>query len=612
MPSPAQQVDSTFALAKTYAEAASTKLTDFTNALNQAIFTPPTISLKWESVAPPADMNLPGVPTFANVQFNTPGGQPIPLNESLPGITIDSFNEQPPELLLPGAPTISYGTAPVVPALRDVPVPDAPEITLPALPTLVQVNTVPFGGVDLHEDWLTSLGDRPTLSIVQPTPFSYAPGEKYASDLLANLQALMAERLRGGTGLSPAVEQALWDRARSREVQTSLANEAEVMRASEALGFQLPSGVLAAQMREVQQDYYDKVSTLSRDISIKQADLEQQNLKDTITTGIQLESQLIDYSYKLEQLAFDAARTAADNAVQLYNAAVGQYRALLEGYQAYASVYKTIIDGQLAKVEVYRAQLQGESQKVEINNALVQQYKAQIEANMSVVEIFRAQVNAAQTLVQLEGAKVGAAGEQIRAYVAQVNAETAKVEAYKAGIQAEATKIDIYRVKASAFSAKTGAQAEYARALISRYSALAQAKASEWDAYRAKVATEGTRIDALARQNATLLDAYRAVAAAVEAQSNMAARKWESNIKQYEASQTLTLQTSRANADAIIATRNAQLDAAKAGSQVFAQLTGSAYQMMHAQASVSGTAQNTVSYSYGGQVLGDVPATTAV
>ena len=39
---------------------------------------------------------------------------------------------------------------------------------------------------------------------------------------------------------------------------------------------------------------------------------------DRRTSGMQLEGQLIDYSYKLEQLTFDAAKTAAENAIRTH------------------------------------------------------------------------------------------------------------------------------------------------------------------------------------------------------------------------------------------------------------------------------------------------------
>lgn len=613
MPNASEQVNTIFAKADTYAKNAQSSLQGFTEALTRAIYAPTPITTTWASLSPPSLAGLPSVPSMPSIAFNTPAEQPTALSESLPpGISISTFDEQAPTLDLPSAPRISYGTVPIVPGIRDVSVPNAPHLDMPGLPTFLQVNAVTFGGVDLREDWLTKLEDMPTLTLAEPTPYSYARGPAYASQLLDNLRARLNERIAGGTGLDPAVEQALWDRARSRETQTALANEADIMRSSEAFGFPLPSGTLAVQMRQARQTYFDKVSGLSRDISIKQADLEQSNARDAITAGMQMEGKLIDYSYQMENLAFESAKAAADNAVQLYNASLEQFKALLQGYQTYASVYKTIIDGQLAKVEVYKAQLQGELAKVQINSSLVEQYKAQIGAEMSRVDIFRAQVGAAQTLVQLEQAKIGAAGEQIRAYVAQVNAETAKVEAYKAGIEAESKKIDIYKVKADAFAAKTGAQAEYSRALISRYSAITSAKASEWDGYRAKIGAESARIEALGKQSFALLDGYKAGAAAIISQAEMQTKVWETNIKQYEAGQNIALQNAKVNNDATNANRAANLDAAKAGAQVYAQLVGSAYQMMHVGASISASGGTSVSYSYGGQVNSDVGPVTSI
>lgn len=418
--------------------------------------------------------------------------------------------------------------------------------------------------------------------------------------------------MAGGTGLPTAVEQAIWDRARSRETQTALANEAEIMRASEAMGFQLPSGVLAAQLREAQQAYYDKLSGLSRDIGIKQAELEQENLKQTIASGMQLEGQLIDYSFKLEQLTFETAKTTADNAVQIYNAQVEQFKALLSAYNTYATAYKTVMDAELSKVEVYKAELQAEQTKAEVNNSLVQQYKAQIEAGLSQVEIYKAQVGAANTLIQLEQARIGAAGEQIKAYVAQVNAETSKVEAYKAELQAETTKVEVYRVKAQAFIARTGAQAEKARAETSRYSALAQAKEAQWRGYTAQVEAERSRIAALGAQSTALLEGYKAGAAAIETEAGMHTKVWESQMRQYEASQNIAVQAAKINGDFTIQANNARLDAAKAGTQVYAQLTSSAYGMMHTSAGISGSASMSVGYSYGGDVSGTVSPVQSV
>lgn len=611
MASAAELVNQSFANAQNYAATAQQALTGFTDALSASIYAPPTISVTWNSLVAPTLPSLPSVPTMPTIAFAAPTA-PGEWALAEPVITVDDFTELSPTLNLPNAPTVTYGTAPSVPSVADVVVPGAPTLAAVAVPTYLGLSTPTFAGVDLHADYLTKLDNIPTLDLVAPTPYSYALGQEYASTLLSNLKATLNNRLSGGTGLPAAVEQAIWDRARSRETQTALANEAEVMRASEAMGFQLPSGVLAAQLREAQQAYYDKLSGLSRDIGIKQAELEQENLKQTIAAGMDLEGKLIDYSLQLERMTFEAAKAAADNAIQSYNAQVEQFKALLSAYNTYAVAYKTIMDAELSKVEVYKAELQAEQTKADVNNSLVQQYKAQIEAGLAYVEIYKAQVGAANTLIQLEQAKIGAAGEQIRAYVAQVNAETSKVEAYKAGVQAEATKVEVYRVKAQAFSAKTGAQAEKARAEISRYTALAQAKEAQWRGYTAQVEAERSRIAALGTQSTALLEGYKAGAAAVETEAGMHTKVWETQIRQYEASQNIAIQAAKINGDFTIQTNNARLDAAKAGTQVYAQLTSSAYGIMNTSAGISGSASMSVGYSYGGDVAGTVSPLTSI
>lgn len=575
------------------AQAAKSEMRSFTQALDDSIYAPPTISVQWAAIAPPSVPDMPNMPSTPSLDFNEPTA-PSDFAATMDPIQVDDFAVSMPSLNFGAAPTLVFGDVPIVPGVRDVAVPDAPTVALPGLPTFLSISTPTFGGVNLHEDWLSKLEDVPELQLLQPEPMQYQRGAAYASDFLTNMQALLNERLRGGTGLDAAVEQALWDRARDRETQIALAGEAEIMRSAEAAGFPLPAGTLAAQLSDARRAYHDKLSGLSRDIAIKQADLEQENLKQTITMGIQLEGQLMDYAWKLEQQAFEAAKAIADNAVQVYNAGVEYYRALLSAYQTYAAAYKTVIDAELTKVEVYKAQLQGEQTKAEINTALVQQYKAQIEGSMAQVEIYKAQVGAAQTLVQLEQSKVQAAGEQIRAFVATVNAEVSKVEAYKASVSAEGTKVEAFKSLAQAFAAKAGVQAEKARVGIARYSALTQANAAQWDGYRARIGAESARLDALAKHSGVLVDGYKIAATATAAKAELSARMWEASVKQYEGAQNIMLQTSKINMDAAMNASNARLDAAKAGAQIYAQQVASAYNIVNTSASITGGASMTI------------------
>ena len=575
------------------ADAATNAVESFQTALNNSIYRPPTVSVSWATLPAPALPPIPDLPTLPDVEFALPGGMPGPLNDSIGSVQIDDFDVSMPALNFPTAPNLTIGQAPTLPEVRDVAVPDAPTVVLPDSPEFLTLQTHSFGGINLHEDWLDKLDEIPELSVLQPAPFSYSPGARYASQLMDNLKAQLNARIQGGTGLNPAVEQQIFDRGRDRETQIALAKEQEVLRGSEALGFALPSGVLAAQLADARREYQDKLSSLSRDITIKQAELEQANLLQATTLALQLESTLLEDAYKLEALAVDVAKATADNAIAAHNAAVEHYKALLAGYQAYASAYQTVIQAELNKVEVFKALLSAEQTKADINRSLVERFKAEIEGAMAAVQIYQARVGAAKTLVELEGTRIQAGAEQVKAFIATVNAETAKADMYKATIGAEATKVEAVGTLARAYAAKVGGQAERARVEIAKLQARVQAKGIEWDGWKAQIAAASAQVEAAARKSAVMVDGYRAGAAASEAQAGAYMRRWEADIKQYEAGTNITFQAAKANTDAVLHANDARMEAAKVGLTTSSQRLASAWAMVSANASISGSASRT-------------------
>ncbi len=587
-----------FAQAQNYANTAQTQVASFLETLNTAAaYTVPTIDVTWNSIAAPDSVAMPAEAVLDAVTYEEPT---LPDAFTPEMVTVDaiSFTEPAPSTSFPVAPTITVGTMPTIPEVGDVTLPTSPTLTMPDAPALLSLDTPTFGGIDLHEDWLTKLEDIPTLSLVEPTPYSYSVGPEYASALLTALQQVITTRLGGGTGLDPAVEQAIWDRARDRETKIALGNEADIQRTSEALGFALPAGVVADQIRVTQQGYYDKLSGLSRDIAIKQADLEQENLKQAIEQGIALEAKLIDYSYQLERLTFEAAKELADNSIAIYNGQIEQYKALLSAYQVYSEAYKTMISAELAKVDVFKALVEAEKSKADINKVLVDQYEAQIRASLAQVDIFKAEVDAAKTLVEIEGLKISAAGEQIKAFVAQINAETAKVEVFKAGVEAEVSKVQVYKVKADAFAAQAGVQVEVARIGIANLDAQVRAKSLEWDGYRSKLDAQKYVMQGLLQSNEQLLAQYKTEGELGLAQYGAAVKRWEVQVKDYEAGKQLAMQASKINGDAAMHAASVRADAAKVGAQVYAQLAGSAYSMARVSADIGYKGNTSVTYQY--------------
>lgn len=569
------------------ANTASAQASAMQTALEHSVYAPPQIDVKWQSLPAPNLPPIPNLPELPNLTLGSLPGAPSVLTATLGDVKIDDFVEAPPKLNFPAEPVIKIGSVPAIPSVAAVAIPDAPNVTLPDAPVFLAMTTHSFGGINLHEDWLDKLDDIPELSLLEPAPFNYSPGARYASQLLDSLKAKLNARIHGGTGLAPEIEQQIWDRSRDRETRLALAKEQEVLRGAEALGFPLPSGVMAGQLADARREYLDKLSGLSRDIAIKQAELEQENVKASIQAALQLESTLLEDCYKLEVLALDAAKAAADNAIQAHNAALEQFKALLAGYQAYAQAYDTLIKAEMTKVEVFKALLSAEETKANINKALVDRYKAEIEGRMAVVEIYKARVGAAQTLAELERTNVQVAGEQIKAFVATVNAETAKADLYKTTVQVEGTKQEAYATTIKAYSTKVGAQAERARVNIAKYQAHIAAKSMEWDGYKARLQAAVAEAEIKARSASITVDGYRLGASAAEAQAGSYMRRWEADIKQYEAGQTLTFNVAKVNADAITHANDARMEAAKVGLATSAQRVASSWAMVSADARVS-------------------------
>lgn len=163
---------------------------------------------------------------------------------------------------------------------------------------------------------------------------TFTPGSDYTSPLLDAATQAITDRLAGGTGLDPAVEAALWDRARERELATMQAGIDSLMADSESLGFVLPPGVIAEGVRLAQRGYYDKTAELSRDIAVKQADLEQGNIQKTIEQAVQLETSTADAVSKRAQVAIEVFRAevigfqaSVDQNVKQWEIAIKQYEA---------------------------------------------------------------------------------------------------------------------------------------------------------------------------------------------------------------------------------------------------------------------------------------------
>ena len=563
---------------------------------------PPTITPVFPMPAAAPGQAVAAQPSMQTVVWTAPAA-PVAFTGSL------QITDLMPEPFDTDPPVLSFGTAP---AAFDVALPDAPgvmlqfeypdlEVSLPAPPALLSLQTYTFNGVTIPDAPST---DVPLLTIGAPSVVEYEPGAQYTSALLTSIAATLQDRIEnGGTGLPADVETALWDRAREREYRQQRDAILDLER-MESLGYALPPGMyLDARLKVLTETNYT-IAGLSREIMIKQAELELQNILKALDTATQLEGNMLTYTNMVEQRLFDSSKFATEAGIEIYNAQVRAYAAYLDAYKMKVAIYEAQIRGEVSKVEAYRAEIAAEEAKAQINTALVNQYRIQADVALSAIEIYKAQIGAIQTKAEIEKIKVQTFGEQVRAYSAQVSAYTAGVEGFRATIQAEGAKQEAYKSSVDAYSAKVTAAVKQIEARIEEFKGLLQAKTQEWEAYKAAYTAESERARAINASNSTAGEIYRASVTGIASYNEVMTKQWQVAIDQAQRVTEIGVAAAKSNAELYMTTRSLAMDAAKVGAQVTAQLGAASLnavswsQSYGSSESYSSSTSSSVSYNY--------------
>ena len=587
--------DSVSAIAQNQLATTKTYITSLQTAANNLQI--PQIPVTFPTIATPPSSNILPSPALQQVIWTVPAA-PAAFTGTIDTSSILPI--RPFTALVPTAPGLNFGNQPA--PFSGVAPPSPPintnfiypvvNVTLPTAPSLLTLDTVVFNPLIV-----------PTFSVVVPNLTAVAPGiigfkegALYTSTLLTQLHADLQNALSEGTwtGLPPAAEKGIWDRGREREYRQMADALADLAR-METMGFAFPPGVYIDARVKMQTEMQNTTAGLSREVMIKQAELELDNIVKARENATQLESKLIDYNNEVSQRAFEASKYATEASIALYNAQVESYKASLAGYHTQAIVYKAQIEGIEAQVEIVRAQIEFQKTKADINSALVQQYKTEVDAALAVVEIYKTQVEIIRTQAEVEKLKIDMFGAQIQAFVGTVNAYTAQVEGYKAGVEAQAVIENVYKTGVEAYSAQASTAVSTANALIEQYKGQIQAYEGQVDGYKAAVQSMVGQAQAASLFNTATADVFRALTQENEAYNNLLTKQWE-----VTQSQTLLLTQAevaryKSLGDLAIATEGLMLDASKVGAQVNAQLGAAALGAIHWASTVS--ASNSASNS---------------
>lgn len=542
-------------------------------------------------IAPVTSITIPPVPIesgFAGVS-------------SLPVFTPPEFTATVPVVTLPSAPGVLLATVPVAPTLPDITVPDSPTVVLPDVPALIGL-TIPA----------TPLLNLPMFTAVTPDSplapdyiFSFSESA-YTSGLLTDLKARLQEWVGGAsTGLAPQVEAAIWERGRVRDSAATAKKAQEVRRQFASWGFSKPPGALAIALLDAEQESQDAVIALSRDVMVKQAELEQSNRRFAFEQAFKVESDLITYSNQIAQRAFDAAKFTQQVFIDIYRETVARYQADIQLYASKVETFKVQINAELSKLEIYKAELEGQKLIGQLNEQQIAIYTARIQAAMAVVEIFKAQVQAANTLATVNKTQIESFTAQVNAYGETVRAKASEYDAYATSVKAEVSKVDIFKAQSDAYASQVGGFGAMINAVVAQKNIdLKIGQEIPIDLFKARTEVFRAGVEAQLGQARTLNEIYGVAAKVYDSQvqaemgrmgAESTAYKSESDV--LAASANIRIEAARANITALVQKLQLVIDAIKAGSQVQAQLAASALSGVNLSAGLSASGSASTGFS---------------
>lgn len=528
----------------------------------------------------PVNLDLPTepdtAPEFLPISPIDPGTLPE-LTATAPAVTLPTLPNQAPEFNVTAPDVTTEFTFPDIPPELVNPVilaptlpertePDAPTIALPSFDAVAPTDDM-TAPTDLAGQMVAAYNDvRPAMVAT----FSAHQDEWLARHnpqfftQLERIEDQLATYLAGGTGLSADVEDAIYERAKDKEIAEARRTSRAAFANAAARGFTIPDGAAFSQDARARQAAADNLARSANEIAIKQAEMEQANLQFAVTTSANMRqaalSASLTYHSSLVSLngqALDYAKTVVGYVVEVYNLTVRAYSAKLEAYRAEAAVYDTRLKAALASLDLYRAEIDALQALTNVDRAKVDVYRAELGALETRAQIYRTQVQTIVEQASLEKMKIDLFRTRVEAYAATVQGKRAEYDAYNAAINGQealvriyGTQVDAWKAEIDGFRANIDAQAATIRAQAQTNDALATRYRAELDAY-------STVVDARGKKANLELDVQRAELNTFEAQTRATTETVRLQATVYESNARIILQNTQLEVETLI--KNAQM-----------------------------------------------------
>lgn len=563
--------------------------TDFPDVTGLVAFTAPPrptlpdIAYQPVSIPDAPELALPPEPAFtAAPAFDV--AEPLPV--SLP--------------TQPGA--FSVAAPGPAPELTVLTLPEAPDLSLPEFPQFLTIAIPELPATSMPTFNAASPGDAPLPPSLSGIDFAETP---YTREVLNDITPWVRKALAGGTGLSAAVEGAIFQRARRRLDRVTRKSRQQVADEFSGRGFTEPPGAFAARMAEVVQENVDAGLELDSTITIQFHETEIKNIQFAVTQGIALEQLLIGQHSQIMDRSLQAAKLLLDARVAIHNAEVNSYNAKIAKFRADADVFKARIDGEVAKLEGYRAQVEGQKAIADINKAAADAYDSQVRGVLGMVEIYKGQIAAVSAQADIDKSRIEAHRATIEGYAEQVRAYDSRWAGYKTAVEAKEAGFRSYEVGTRAWVARMDGWHRGEEIKSARYETSLRASTLKLDGFRTKIQGalanlqgEVARINALGTKADALARMYGADAQVEVARSDANTRKFDSTVAYHTARVSAEANEAQIKIQDAARVLTAQVTAIGGATNAMAQLSASAMAAVNFSAGVSGSGSEGTSFGY--------------
>lgn len=506
------------------------------------------------------------LPTVLNIPDLTLT-EPVVSVPTAPSTALPAAPGNAPEFVAPATPARPVFSLPAAPTFEAIALPEVPSFDLPTLDA-----TLPF-------DELT----------VTTSEFQYAEVEYESALLDETKRKLLQDLVNGGYGIDTEDEERLWQRSRERELRGLDAAMIDLQRQAAARGFALPPGAQLARMDAARQETNERISTLSRDIAIKRADMYVENRRFTLQQATQLEQILLGFHSAVMERALNAARAQVELGVALFNARVARYGAQLDAFRSAAAVYETRVRGAMLAIETYRTRVEGTRVAVEVQRTQSEVYRTQIQGVEALIGAYTAEVQAARALADIERVKLEGFKTTVESYAAQVAARNAEVQMYEAQLRGEQTKVNLYAAQVQAYSqrvdafkSRTDAEAAVSNAQIQANEARLSNYRSQLEGFRAEITRTNAKLEGALRGYAADVQKYAARSSATGKYYDLAIELQNANSKINAEATRLAISKSQVELEAILKLYQTRIEAMQSGAQVYGNNAAAALSALNA------------------------------